>query len=79
LFEHELDASTFGVPQKRRRLFIVGINRLKFPDRKFHAPKNFFRNSCHGPGSSCSLAKPDVFSEKTLKAKTFHTIQIIGR
>lgn len=39
LFEHELDASMFGVPQKRRRLFIVGINRLKFPDIKFNSPK----------------------------------------
>jgi DNA (cytosine-5)-methyltransferase 1 len=35
LFEHELDASGYGVPQKRRRLFIVGVNRRKFPDRKF--------------------------------------------
>ena len=39
LSEHELDASSFGVPQKRRRLFIVGINRVKFPDLKFNAPE----------------------------------------
>ncbi len=38
LFEQELDASAFGVPQKRRRLFIVGINQLKFPDVKFRSP-----------------------------------------
>ncbi len=38
LFEQELDASTFGVPQKRRRLFVVGINRFKFPDLKFSSP-----------------------------------------
>jgi len=38
LFEQELDASAFGVPQKRRRLFIVGVNKLKFPDLKFRSP-----------------------------------------
>ena len=38
LFEQELDAAKFGVPQKRRRLFVVGINRLKFPNLKFGSP-----------------------------------------
>jgi DNA (cytosine-5)-methyltransferase 1 len=39
LSEHELDAAAFGVPQKRRRLFIIGINRVKFPALKFTTPK----------------------------------------
>lgn len=39
LFEQELDASGFGVPQKRRRLFIVGINRAKFPSIAFAYPQ----------------------------------------
>jgi DNA (cytosine-5)-methyltransferase 1 len=38
LFEHELDAAEYGVPQKRCRLFIVGVNRLKFPNHKFLIP-----------------------------------------
>ena len=38
LFEQELDASAFGVPQKRRRLFIIGVNSLKFPDMKLRSP-----------------------------------------
>lgn len=38
LSEHVLDASDFGVPQKRRRLFIVGINLKKFPLLRFTAP-----------------------------------------
>ena len=38
LFEQELDASTFGVPQKRRRFFVVGVNRFKFPDVIFKFP-----------------------------------------
>jgi DNA (cytosine-5)-methyltransferase 1 len=38
LFEHELDAAGYGVPQKRCRLFIVGVNRFKFPNHKFVIP-----------------------------------------
>jgi DNA (cytosine-5)-methyltransferase 1 len=38
LFEQELDASGFGVPQTRRRLFIVGINSAKFPSISFVFP-----------------------------------------
>jgi DNA (cytosine-5)-methyltransferase 1 len=29
-FEQKLDASAFGVPQRRRRFFVVGVNRFKF-------------------------------------------------
>ena len=39
IFAQELDASAFGVPQKRRRFFVVGINRSKFQDLVFEFPK----------------------------------------
>ncbi len=38
LFVQELDAGGFGVAQRRRRLFIVGINRYKFPWLRFSFP-----------------------------------------
>jgi DNA (cytosine-5)-methyltransferase 1 len=34
-----LNAINFGVPQVRRRLFVVGLNRQKFGVDRFHAPK----------------------------------------
>jgi DNA (cytosine-5)-methyltransferase 1 len=39
LFEGELDAADFGVAQYRSRIFIVGFNKLKYPDIKFEFPK----------------------------------------
>jgi DNA (cytosine-5)-methyltransferase 1 len=39
VFQRELDAQAFGVPQLRRRLFIVGLNRRLFPDSEFTFPK----------------------------------------
>lgn len=38
LFEGELDAADFGVAQHRRRVFIVGFNKLKYPDLEFMFP-----------------------------------------
>jgi DNA (cytosine-5)-methyltransferase 1 len=38
LFVGELDAGQFGVPQHRRRLIVVGINRAHFPWARFHFP-----------------------------------------
>jgi DNA (cytosine-5)-methyltransferase 1 len=54
LFEQELDASTFGVPQKRRRFFLVGINRFKFPDVIFQFP---------GSGNHKSVTVRDVLGD----------------
>jgi DNA (cytosine-5)-methyltransferase 1 len=39
IFEGELNAVDFGVPQVRKRLFIVGLNRDKFPNAEFLFPK----------------------------------------
>lgn len=39
LFIADLDAAEFGVPQRRRRLLIVGVNRDKYPWVRFQFPK----------------------------------------
>lgn len=38
IYEQILDASWFGVPQNRRRIFIVGINKEIYPDVSFKFP-----------------------------------------
>jgi DNA (cytosine-5)-methyltransferase 1 len=38
IFEGQLDAADFSVPQVRKRLFIVGLNRVKFPNVDFEFP-----------------------------------------
>lgn len=38
IFESELNAYDFGVAQVRKRLFIVGLNRSRFPDIEFKFP-----------------------------------------
>jgi len=38
IFEQELDARKFGVAQKRRRVFVVGINKNLYPNLKFEFP-----------------------------------------
>ena len=39
IFEGELNALDFGVPQVRKRLFIVGLNRDRYPDAAFQFPE----------------------------------------
>lgn len=38
VFESELNAHDFGVAQVRRRVFVVGLNRRKFPETTFEFP-----------------------------------------
>lgn len=38
LFDALLDAKDFGVPQTRPRVFVVGLNRAKFPEQEFKFP-----------------------------------------
>lgn len=39
VFQGDLDALAFGVPQMRPRVFVVGLNRKKYPDVDFVFPK----------------------------------------
>ncbi|HEX2911220.1 MAG TPA: DNA cytosine methyltransferase [Chloroflexia bacterium] len=38
IFEGSLDSQHFGVPQMRRRVFVVGLNRNKYPQVQFKFP-----------------------------------------
>lgn len=38
IFQSELNAADFGVPQIRKRLFLVGLNRQKYPNVSFAFP-----------------------------------------
>lgn len=53
LFEGLLDSHNFGVPQSRPRIFVVGLNRAKYPtlDFSFPQPRNpklTVRDALHG-------------------------------
>lgn len=39
VYEQALDASQFGVPQKRRRFFLVGLNKHLYPSFQFEFPQ----------------------------------------
>lgn len=39
IFEQEVNASWFGVPQSRRRIFVVGINKELYPHADFKFPE----------------------------------------
>jgi DNA (cytosine-5)-methyltransferase 1 len=60
VFYHDLDARDFGVPQLRRRLFVVGLNRELFPRIRFvfpagHVKRVTVRDAIGG------LPKPVIF------------------
>ena len=39
VFHCDLDAKSFSVPQRRRRLFVVGLNKKRYPNVEFEFPK----------------------------------------
>ena len=61
VFHHTLNANSFGVPQHRPRLFIVGLNAGKYPKVEFSFPvgreaETTVRTAIHG------LPRPVFFS-----------------
>ena len=63
IFHEILDASNFGVPQKRARLFIVGWNKRKYPNIDYSFPKGeanqlTVRNAIGG------LKEPQIFAHR---------------
>lgn len=73
VFEGELDAYNFGVPQIRKRLFIIGFNSEKYPRIEFEFPtpiRGGIRTVRQAIGS---LRKPVFFCDfKPEKAPTPH-------
>lgn len=57
--EHVLDAADHGVPQKRKRLFIVC-------DREANPPTRFTKNRGPKRSASCILDKPGIWSDSPL-------------
>jgi DNA (cytosine-5)-methyltransferase 1 len=64
IFVGQIDAQTFGVPQVRRRLFLVGLNEERFPTHHFIFPKGrsrprTVREAIHGmpPAVYCAAVK----------------------
>jgi DNA (cytosine-5)-methyltransferase 1 len=61
IFEGELDAQDFGVPQVRKRLFLVGFNEKKYPDLDFEFPAGPRRAKKTVQDAIGSLPKPKYF------------------
>jgi len=57
-----LNASDFGVPQRRKRVFIVGLNKKLYPDLKFTFPaKNERKRTKTVRDTIAGLPKPEFF------------------
>jgi DNA (cytosine-5)-methyltransferase 1 len=66
VFQGDLDAQDFGVPQLRRRLFLVGLNRKLFPAVAFDFPTGTGARATVGDAIH-GLTKP-VFFERGLSS-----------
>jgi DNA (cytosine-5)-methyltransferase 1 len=60
VFHSELDARDFGVPQLRRRLFMVGLHSKQFPDISFEFPVGTAKKTTVRDAIKC-LPKPAFF------------------
>lgn len=61
IFEGELDAQDFGVPQIRKRVFVVGFNRRKYPDLDFEFPEGPARQKRTVRDAIGTLPEPAYF------------------
>jgi len=69
IFESELDAADFGVAQVRKRVFIVGLNKEKFPKLQFTFPT---RSALSRPTVRNKIGnlRPPVFFERGIRPET---------
>lgn len=63
IFEEGLDAKSFAVPQNRRRVFIVGINRELYPHVTFSFPKGDGRKALTVRDAIGHLKAPAFFKK----------------
>lgn len=69
VFEQELDAQRFGVPQQRKRIFVVGFNRQLYPHLAFDFPTG---NDCRVTVRDAIAGLPDpVYFERGLDPSAF--------
>ena len=61
LFEGELDAADFGVAQRRLRVFIVGLNKKKYPHIRFKFPEPSTTTPITVAGKLRGLPEPLLF------------------
>ena len=61
IFEGELDAQDFGVPQVRKRIFVVGFNKAKYPRLDFEFPSGLARTKRTVEDAIGSLREPKYF------------------
>lgn len=68
IFEHELNAQDFGVPQVRKRVFVVGFNRRKYGALKFEFPKG---NAVHRTtvGETIFNLPPPTFFKRGMRSE----------
>lgn len=65
IFERELNAHDFGVPQVRKRLFIVGLNKRKYPRPEYEFPKAVRGGIRTVRQAIGSFPKPTFFSNRS--------------
>ncbi len=66
IFEGVLDAQDFGVPQVRKRLFVVGFNEKKYPDLDFEFPTGAEETRRTVQDAIRTLPKPKYFEHGLL-------------
>ena len=68
IFEGELDAQDFGVPQVRKRIFVVGFNAKKYPHLEYEFPSGTARKKKTVEDAIRDLPKPAYFEYGLLPA-----------
>jgi len=68
VFEQALNANAFGVPQNRRRVFIVGINKELYPNVQFKFPNGNLDHLITVRDAIASLPEP-AFFKRGIKRK----------